>query len=161
MGDYAPINVASYPRDDVRWVKDGKERSGVATVLRREDDGELTQVGEVELGDFHGVLSIPAPPGQQFLVRLHGEYDGRVYEREVVFTATEDEDDVYVSAVGPGAHPEKGSGMFAKTRYSGFEFGVLVIMATTDQGSDAYGAGSLVDHGPGDGIGDRWAVAGS
>jgi hypothetical protein len=94
-------------------------------------------------------------------VDLVAEYDGRAYRRRVTVTATGDEGDVYVSAIGPGAVEEKGSGLFARTRYSGFEFGALIMGATTEEGTRVGKRIGIVEHGPGDGIGERWAVAGS
>jgi hypothetical protein len=78
----------------------------------------------------------------------------------VTFIASGDENsDVFVSAVGPGAHAEPKAGLFKRTRYSGFEFGVLVMAATTEQGTRISGtSGPLVEHGPGDGVAAASAI---
>ncbi|HWU20608.1 MAG TPA: hypothetical protein VN088_03725, partial [Nocardioides sp.] len=63
--------------------------------------------------------------------------------------------DVYVSAIGPGATAEKGKGIFGRTRYAGFEFGVLVMGASTEEGTRCSGPQPLKPHGPGDGVRPR------
>ena len=99
------------------------------------------------------------------LAKLKAEGIGHVIDGKVVpaasgqtvtFTATANEQDVCVSAIGPGASAERGTGLFKKTRYSGFVFGVLVMAATTEEGTDVSGQrGALVEHGPNDGVGSR------
>jgi hypothetical protein len=150
------VTIGSYPRDDVfySWVKDGLVRAGTATISVRTVDGSLKQVGELVLGGL-GVLHPAVEVGAEIVVDLHGQFDGQVYERQVTFVATGDEDhDVYISAVGPGARAEPKTGrLFKKTHYSGFEFGVLAMAVTTDQGTRVTGRSApLFKHDPGDGV---------
>lgn len=151
------VTIGSYPRDDVfySWVQDGRVRSGTATIYVRTTDGSLKQVGELVLGRLD-VLHPDVEVGAELVVDLRGQFDGQVYERQVTFVATGDEvRDVYISAVGPGARAEPKTGrLFKKTRYSGFEFGVLAMAVTTEQGTRATGSSSpLIEHDPRDGIG--------
>lgn len=150
------ITMGSYPRADVVrfWVKDGRVREGTATVSVREADGSLRRVGEFTMVDL-GVVQPTVEVGAEIVVNLRGRFDDRAYEREVTFTATGDEDDVYVSAIGPGARAEPPTGrLFKRTHYSGFEFGVLAMAATTEQGTRVPPrSGALFPHGPGDGVG--------
>lgn len=147
------VTFGCYPRDDVSWVKDGKVREGRATILVRQADGTLKPAGEVTLGDL-GVLHPDVEVGGEFIVELYARFESEIFDRRVTFIASGDENsDVFVSAVGPGAHAEPKAGLFRRTRYSGFEFGVLVMAATTEQGTRISGAsGPLVEHGPGDGV---------
>lgn len=151
------VTIGSYPRDDVfySWVQDGRVRAGTATISVRAADGSLKQVGELILGHLD-VLHPDVDVGAELVVNLHGRFDGQVYERQVTFVATGDEvRDVYISAVGPGARAEPKTGrLFKKTRYSGFEFGVLAMAVTTEQGTRVTGrSGPLIEHDPVDGIG--------
>lgn len=151
------LAVGVYPRDDVwtAWVEDGRVREGTATFFVRRDGGRLEQVGELSLGDLD-VLHPALPVGGELVVDLRAHYDGRVFRRQVTFVATGAEDDDYVSAIGPGAAAETIKGRFrTRTRYAGFEFGVLVMGATTQQGTRATGHGALIPHGPGDGVGPQ------
>ncbi|ASD21741.1 hypothetical protein B7495_06220 [Cryobacterium sp. LW097] len=92
--------------------------------------------------------------GGEFVIELRARFESEIFDRRVTFVASGDETrDIFVSAVGPGAHAEPKAGLLRRTRYSGFEFGVLVGAATTEQGtriSDR--SGPLVEHGPGDGV---------
>jgi hypothetical protein len=151
------VTIGSYPRDDVfySWVKDGRARAGTATICVRTADGSLKQVGELVLGSLD-VLHPAVEVGAEIVVDLHGLFDGQVYERQVTFVATGDEvHDVCISAVGPGARAEPKTGrLFKKTHYSGFEFGVLAMAVTTEQGTRVMGrSGPLIEHDPGDGVG--------
>lgn len=145
--------MGCYPRDDVSWAKDGRIREGSATVLVRQPDGSLKPAGEITLGDLR-VLHPDVEVGGEIIVELRARFDSEIFHRRVTFTASGDEGgDVFVSAVGPGAHAEPKAGMFRRTRYSGFEFGVQVMAATTGQGSRVgRTSGPLVDHEPGDGV---------
>lgn len=150
------LTIGSYPRDDVfnSWVKDGRVRAGTAKVSVRAADGSLTRVGELVLGSLD-VLHPAVEVGDEIIVDLRGQFDGQVYERQVTFIATGDEDhDVYISAVGPGARAEPKTGrLFKKTHYSGFEFGVLAMAVTTEQGTRVTGRSApLIEHDPGDGV---------
>ena len=147
------VTLGCYPRDDVSWVKDGKVREGSATILVRQTDGTLKPAGEVALGDL-GVLHPDLEVGGEFVVELRARFDSEIFERRVTFIASGDENsDVFVSAIGPGAQAEPKAGLFKRTRYSGFEFGVLVMAATTEQGTRISGEpGPLIDHGPSDGV---------
>lgn len=147
------VTLGCYPRDDVSWVKDGKVREGLATILVRQADGTLKSAGEVTLGDL-GVLRPDVEEGGEFIVELRARFESQIFDRRVTFIASGDEsNDVFVSAVGPGAHAEPKAGLFKRTRYSGFEFGVLVMAATTEQGTRvSRTSGPLVEHGPGDGV---------
>lgn len=147
------VTLGSYPRDDVSWVKDGKVREGRAEILIRQADGTLKPAGEVTLGDL-GALHPDVEIGGEFVVELRARFESEIFERRVTFIASGDEEnDVFVSAIGPGAHAEPKAGLFRRTRYSGFEFGVLVMAATTEQGTRMNGtSGPLVEHGPGDGV---------
>ncbi|WP_314212585.1 hypothetical protein [Pseudarthrobacter equi] len=149
----AEVTLGCYPRDDVSWVNDGKVREGLATMLVRQADGTLTSAGEVTLGDL-GVLRPDVEVGDEFIVELRARFDSQIFDRRVTFIASGDEsNDVFVSAVGPGAHAEPKAGLFKRMRYSGFEFGVLVMAATTKQGTRvSRTSGPLVEHGPGDGV---------
>lgn len=131
----AEVTLGCYPRDDVSWVKDGKVREGRATILVRQADGTLRSAGEVTLGDL-GVLRPDVEVGGEFIVELRARFESEIFDRRVTFIASGDEsNDVFVSAVGPGAHAEPKAGLFKRMRYSGFEFGVLVMAATTEQGT--------------------------
>ncbi len=157
MAKWAEVTIGSYPRDDVfySWVQDGRVRAGTATVYVRAADGSLEQIGELVLGSLE-VLAPDVEVGAEIVVDLHGQFDGQAYERRVTFVATGDErHDAYISAVGPGAHAEPRAGrLFKKTHYSGFEFGVLALAATTEQGTRVTGRpGPLIEHDPEDGIG--------
>jgi hypothetical protein len=147
------VTVGCYPRDDVLWVKDGQVREGSATILTRQPDGTLKPAGEITLGNL-SVLHPDVEVGGEFVIELRARFESEVFNRRVTFVASGDETrDVFVSAVGPGAHAEPKAGLLRRTRYSGFEFGVLVMAATTEQGtrmSDR--SGPLVEHGPGDGV---------
>ena len=147
------VTVGCYPRDDVSWVKDGKVREGSATILTRQADGTLKPAGEITLGNL-SVLHPDVEVGGEFVIELRARFESEIFDRRVTFIASGDETrNVFVSAVGPGAHAEPKAGLFKRTRYSGFEFGVLVMAATTEQGtriSDT--SGPLVEHGPGDGV---------
>ncbi|WP_045731285.1 hypothetical protein [Pseudarthrobacter chlorophenolicus] len=147
------VTLGSYPRDDVSWVKDGKIREGRAVISVRQADGTLKPSGEVNLGNF-SVLRPDVEVGDELVIELRARFDSAIFERRVTFIASGDEsNDVFVSAVGPGAHAEPKAGVFRRTRYSGFEFGVLVMGATTEQGTRVSStSGPLVDHGPGDGV---------
>ena len=149
----AEVTLGSYPRDDVAWAKDGRVREGRAAVLVRQPDGTLKPAGEVSLGDGR-VMHPDVEVGGEFVVELRARFDSEIYERRVTFIASGDEDkDVFVSAIGPGAHAEPKAGLFKRTRYSGFEFGVLVMAATAEQGTRLSGtSGPLIKHGPGDGV---------
>lgn len=147
------VTLACYPRDDVAWVKDGKVREGRAAILVRQADGTLKPAGEVSLDDL-GVLHPDVEVGGEFVVELRARFESEIFERRVTFIASGDESsDLFVSAIGPGAQPEPKAGLFKRTRYSGFEFGVLVMAATTEEGTRISGTyGPLVKHGPGDGV---------
>lgn len=70
--------------------------------------------------------------GAEFIIELHARFESEVFERRVTFIATGDEaNDVFVSAIGQGAHAEQRAGLFKRLRYSGFEFGVVVPGAAT------------------------------
>lgn len=70
--------------------------------------------------------------GAEFIIELHARFESEVFERRVTFIATGDEaNDVFVSAIGQGAHAEQRAGLFKRLRYSGFEFGVVVLGAAT------------------------------
>lgn len=152
------VTFGCYPRDDVffSWAKDESVREGTATISRVRDDGTHEKVHEITLGDLQ-VFHPDGVNGDMFVVDIRGVFGGQLFERQVTFTATSNENDVYVSAVGPGAvaHPGDGKGWFRKkTRYSGFEFGVLVMGATTGAGTRVVGrSGPLVQHAPTDGVG--------
>ena len=146
------VTLGCYPRDDVPWAKDGKVREGHAKVLVRQADGTLKTAGEVALGDL-SVLHPDVEVGGEFVVELRARFESEIFERRVTFIASGDEaSDVFVSAIGPGAHAEPKAGLFKRTRYSGFEFGVLVMAATTEQGTRMNTSGPLVKHGPGDDV---------
>lgn len=149
------VTLGCYPRDDVyySWVKDGKAREGSIAISIRQPNGELEPAGEIAFGDWD-VLHPEVEPGGEFLVEIRAKFDDQTYERRVSFIASGDESaDVFVSAVGPGAHAEPGTGLFKKTRYSGFEFGVLVMAATTEQGTRVRGRSApLVEHDASDGV---------
>jgi hypothetical protein len=150
------VTIGSYPRDDVfySWVKDGLVRKGTATISVRSGDGSLKQAGELVLGNL-GVLHPAVEVGAEIVVDLHGQFDGQLYKRQVTFIATGDEvQDVYISAVGPGARAEPKTGrLFKKTHYSGFEFGVLAMAVTTEQGTCVTGRSApIFKHDPGDGV---------
>ncbi|MFC9771579.1 MULTISPECIES: hypothetical protein [unclassified Pseudarthrobacter] len=147
------VTLGCYPRDDVSWVKDGKVREGRATILVRQADGTLKHAGEVSLGDLR-ILRPDVEVGGEFVVELRARFESEIFDRRVTFTASGDESsDVFVSAVGPGARAEPKAGLFKRTRYSGFEFGVLVMAATTEQGTRvSRTSGPLVEHGPDDGV---------
>jgi hypothetical protein len=110
-------------------------------------------VWPIALGDL-GVLKPAVEVGGELVIELRARFESAVFNRRVSFIASGDESsDVFVSAVGPGAHAEPKTGLFKRTRYSGFEFGVLVMAATTEQGTRVSStSGPLVDHGPGDGV---------
>ncbi|WP_461190063.1 hypothetical protein [Arthrobacter sp. Z4-13] len=150
----AEVTLGCYPRDDVSWMKDGKVREGHARIWVRQADGTLKVAGEVSMGGL-GVLHPDVEVGGKFVIELRARFESEIFERRVAFTASGDENDVFVSAVGPGAHAEPKVGLLKRTRYSGFEFGVLVMAATTEQGTRISGtSGPLVEHGPGDGVAD-------
>ena len=129
------VTLGCYPSDDVSWVKDGKVREGRATISVRQADGTLKSAGEVAFGDL-GVLHLDVEAGGEFVIELRARFESEIFDRRVTFIASGDENsDVFVSAVGPGAHAEPKAGLFRRTRYSGFEFGVLVMGATTEQGT--------------------------
>ena len=155
----AEVTLGSYPRDDVPWAKDGKIREGRATVLVRQSDGTLKPAGEVSLGDG-SVLHPDVEVGGEFVIELLARFESEIFERRVTFIASGDEaNDVFVSAVGPGAQAEPKAGRFKRIRYSGFEFGVLAMAATTEQGTRLSGSsGPLIKHGPGDGVAAASAV---
>ncbi|MCQ2002198.1 hypothetical protein [Arthrobacter zhaoxinii] len=147
------VTLGSYPRDDVAWAKDGKVREGRATILVRQSDGTLKPAGEVALGDG-SVLHPDVEVGGEFIVELRARFESQIFERRVTFIASGDEaSDIFVSAIGPGGHAEPKAGLFKRARYSGFEFGVLVMAAMTEQGTRLTGTSDpLVKHGPGDGV---------
>ncbi len=148
------VTFGCYPRDDVfrSWAKDGLRREGTATISRLRADGTHEKLHEIALGDVE-VFHPEGENGDTFVVDLHARFDSQIFHRQVAFVATSNEKEVYVSAVGPGAVREKGKGLFAKTRYSGFVFGVLVMGATTQQGTRVQGPfGALIEHGPDDGV---------
>ena len=146
------VTLGCYPRDDLAWAKDGKVREGHATVLVRQPDGTLKTAGKVALGDL-SVLHLEVEVGGEFVVELRARFESEIFERRVTFIASGDEaSDNFVSAVGPGAYAEPKAGLFKRIRYSGFEFGVQVLAATTEQGTPLNGTGPLVKHGPGDGV---------
>lgn len=151
MGE-ACVTIGAYPRDDVSCVKDDKVREGRATILVRQTDGTLRPVDEVTMNDLW-VLHPDVKIGEEFYIDLHARFESRVYDRRVAFTATDNEHQVFVSAIGLGAQAEPKAGRFRRRRYSGFEFGMLVMGATTEQGSPVLVGGPLVEHGPGDGVG--------
>ena len=155
----AEVTLGSYPRDDVAWMKDGKVREGRATILVRQPDGTLKTAGEVSLGDG-SVMHPDVEVGGEFVVELRARFEAEIFERRVTFVATGDEDnDVFVSAIGPGGYAEPERGRFRRTRYSGFEFGVLVMAATTEQGTRLNKmSGPLIKHDPGDGVAAASAV---
>ena len=157
--DRAEVTLGSYPRDDVAWAKDGKVREGRATILVRQPDGMLKPAGEVFLGDG-SVIHPDVEVGREFVVELHARFETEIFERQVTFVATGDEaNDVFVSAIGPGGYAEPKRGRFNRTRYSGFEFGVLVMAAITEQGTRLNKmSGPLVKHGPGDGVAAASAI---
>ncbi|WP_315913863.1 hypothetical protein [Arthrobacter sp. lap29] len=135
-------------------MKDGRVRAGTAKISVRIADGSLKRVGELVLGSLE-VLHPAVEVGAEIIIDLHGQFDGLVFERQVTFFATGDEGhDVYISAVGPGARAEPKTGrLFSKTRYSGFEFGVLAMAVTTQQGTRVTSrSGPLIEHDPGDGV---------
>ncbi|HWU23640.1 MAG TPA: hypothetical protein VN088_19030, partial [Nocardioides sp.] len=92
-----PVLIGSYPRDDVwsRWLDDGRTRNGHATVRVVGDDGSLTELGVARLADTE-VVRADVPVGGSLVVDLEAEHAGQHFRRRVTFTATGDEDDVYV-----------------------------------------------------------------
>jgi len=148
------VTLGCYPRDDVSWAKDGRVREGSATILVRQADGTLKPSGEVVLGNL-GVLHPDVEVGGEFVIELRARFDSETFHRQVTFVASGDEaSDVFVSAVGPGAHAEPKAGLLRRRRYSGFEFGVMVTGATTEQGTRIRDVlGPLIEHGPTDGVG--------
>jgi len=148
------VTFGCYPRDDVfySWVKDGQVREGTATVSIVRDDGTREKLEEISLSQIP-IFHPEGSNGDRFVVDIDARFGSEVFHREVTFVATSNESDVYVSAVGPGAVPVRGKGLFKKTRYSGFVFGVLVMGATTEQGTQVSGrTGALIEHGPADGV---------
>jgi hypothetical protein len=147
------VTVGCYPRDDVSWAKDGKVREGSATILTRQPDGTLKPAGEITMGNL-SVLHPDVEVGGEFVIELRARFESEIFERRVTFVASGDETrDVFVSAVGPGGHAEPKAGLLRRARYSGFEFGVLVMGATTEQGTRLSAtSGPLIEHGPGDGV---------
>lgn len=93
--------------------------------------------------------------GEEFVVELRARFDTETFHRRVTFVASGDEaSDVFISAVGPGAHAEQKAALLRRRRYSGFEFGVMVMGATTEQGTRIGDVlGPLIEHGPTDGVG--------
>ncbi len=148
------MTFGCYPRDDVfySWVKDGLLREGTATISILRDDGTQEKLTEIRLGQIPG-FHPEGSNGDRFAVDIDARFDSQVFHRRVTFAATSDESDVYLAAVGPGAVPVTGKGLFKKTRYSGFVFGVLVMGATTQDGTRVVGRiGALIVHGPDDGM---------
>ncbi|MEV8041428.1 MULTISPECIES: hypothetical protein [unclassified Arthrobacter] len=148
------VTVGCYPRDDVSWAKDGRVREGSATILVRQADGTLEPSGEVVLGELR-ILHPDVKVGGEFVIELRARFDSETFHRRVTFVASGDEArDVFISAVGPGGHAEPKAGPFKRRRYSGFEFGVMVMGATTEKGTRIGDVlGPLIEHGPNDGVG--------
>lgn len=150
------VTIGSYPRDDVwtRWTDDGLTREGRARIWAPQDHGASAQVGEVTLGGWD-VVPLDLEPGAQFQVELNATFGAQSYSRWVTFTATADESGpAYVAAVGPGAVEVPSGRRFKKPSYSGFVFGILVLAATTEQGTRCPpGIGALVTHADSDGVG--------
>jgi len=93
--------------------------------------------------------------GLEFVIELRARFDSETFHRQVTFVASGDEaSDVFISAVGPGGHAEPKAGLLRRRRYSGFEFGVMVSGATTEQGTRIRDVlGPLIEHRPTNGVG--------
>ena len=119
--DVVMVLVVSYPRDDIcpKWLKDGKERSGVVEV----DGGKFHD--EVRLADYDPV-EMYLPPGSLVTLTIHGSFDGQVYDHVSRYTVTGDDGDLTTVKVGPGF---KAVLQGRRRRYSGYEFGATIMGA--------------------------------
>jgi hypothetical protein len=118
--------IGVYPRDDVKWPKDGRVRRGLIEVVT--DDGDV--VASQQMGEFFPPLSPDLDVDQTFLVRVTASDGGDAYAQEFSFVVTGDEDDVDHYTVGPGIKVERGS--WGRKNVTGFEFGATVMGARRD-----------------------------
>ncbi len=117
-----PVKIGAFPRDDVRWPRDGDQR-GTARVHGPDDGGPTV---ELELGDM-GVELLDYPVDEVFTVHVSASNAGHAYEETFRLRVTGDDDDTGEYTVGPGLVAERGR--LGRTTHSGFEFGVLVMGA--------------------------------
>lgn len=143
--------MGSYPRGDVNsaWAKDGRPRRGAAVISIR-GDGGVERVGEVVLGPGKDdPVALDVETGTKILIDIRGQFGLEHFHRQVTFVLTGDQNALYVAAVGPGAKVERRNGLLRRRVYSGFEFGVLVMGASTQEGIRVPGPfDGLVDNGP-------------
>jgi len=116
--------IGIYPRDDVKWPKDGVSRDGLIEVLA---GGAGEVVASQRIGDFFPPLSPDLDVGASFTLRVTASMGAEQFGQSYAFVVTGDEDDVAHYTVGPGMQVERGR--WGRTSVSGFEFGATVMGA--------------------------------